>query len=248
VGNNETNAEGEEIIVPNLRGWDFAKRDRVLLDQAQTQIPTWRLANFSRKTLGSVAEQLSEKLSAGAGRRVDTLDSLEARRHACISLAAVIIRNTSGILVLVGCGYERESMGLGRTNLEALLRGRQAADDASGDVARTLLKGRGPGSLKSVAGRYGSKREIELLDRFAHADLLSLRPVSILRDDGVDSNIQVMPLRGQMLPAAQLLEAARTASSFNGVLAEVFGVAIQVPRFVDEQLRHYRDHPLPPGV
>jgi hypothetical protein len=51
-------APDEEIIVPRLRGWDFAKRERALLDVASRQIPTWRLANFSRKTLASVAEQL----------------------------------------------------------------------------------------------------------------------------------------------------------------------------------------------
>jgi hypothetical protein len=243
-----TPTEGEEIIVPQLRGWKFAERERTLLGDAGTQLPTWRLANFSRKTLASVAEQLSEKLTAGAGTRIDTLDSTEAQRHACISLAAMVVRNTSGIIVLVGCGYERESLALGRTNIEALIRGRQAADDASGDVARTLLQGRRPRSLKAAAERYGSQREVALLDRFAHADLLSLRPVSLLRDDGIDSDIQVLPLRGQLMPATQLLETARTACAFTGLLAEVFGVAVEVPRFVDEQLRHYRDNPLPSGV
>src|SRR5262249_14202819 len=131
-----------EVIVPQLKGWPFAERERALFNDAKTQVPTWRLANFARKTLGSVAEQLSEKLVAGVGTPIDGLDSLEARRHASIALAAVIIRATSAILVLVSCGYERESLALGRTNLEALIRGRQAAHDASGDAARTLLKGR----------------------------------------------------------------------------------------------------------
>ena len=234
--------------MPQLRGWNFAERERILLGDASAQIPTWRLANFSRKTLASVAEQLSEKLTTGAGTRIDTLDSTEARRHACISLAAMIVRNVSGIIVLVGCGYERESLALGRTNIESLIRGRQAADDTSGDVARKLLQGRRPRSLKAAAERYGSQHEVALLDRFAHADLLSLRPVSVLRDDGIEADIQVLPLRGQLLPAMQLLEAARTAASFTGLLAEVFGVAVEVPRFVNEQLRHFRDNPLPAGV
>jgi hypothetical protein len=240
--------DAQEIIVPQLKGWDFAKREKDLFEKASTQLPTWRLANFSRKTLSSVTEHLSERLGAGAGELIDSLDSLEARRHACISLGAMVARNTSGILALVSCGYERESLSLGRTNLEALIRGRQAADDASGDVARILLKGQRPKSLKAIARRYESEREVELLDQFAHADLLSLRAVSRLRDNGFDADIQVLPLRGQVLPATQLLEAARTASGFTGVLAEVFDVAVQMPRFVADQLSHYRDHPLPAGA
>ena len=50
------------------------------------------------------------------------------------------------------------------------------------------------------------------------------------------------------MPAAQLLEAARTDCEFTALLAEVFGVAVQIPRFVDQQLLHYKDNPLPDFV
>ena len=61
--------------------------------------------------------------------------------------------------------------------------------------------------------------------------------MAVAEDDGIDADVQILPLRGQVMPAAQLLEAARTDCEFTALLAEVFGVAVQIPRFVDQQLR-----------
>ena len=65
------------------------------------------------------------------------------------------------IIVLVGCGYEREALAPARTLVEAVIRGRQLSADDSGGVGRTLLKGRKPGSLKAAASRFGQESEIE---------------------------------------------------------------------------------------
>ena len=130
-------------------------------------------------------------------------------------------------------------------SLEALIRGRQVADDASGDTARKLLEGRRAGSLKSAAQRYGSKEELELLDRFAHADLLGLRVVATRRASGNEADLQLLPQRGGVRPASQLLIAARSAVETSVVMAEVFGVVVEIPAYLSGQLIHYRDNPLP---
>jgi hypothetical protein len=80
-------------------------------------------------------------------------------------------------MMLIATGYQREAFGQVRISVEALLRTRQVLDDRSGDVARTILKGQKPRSLKAIAARYGQTREIAILDRFAHADPLSHRPL-----------------------------------------------------------------------
>jgi len=233
-----------EVIKPNLRRWNFAERERGLLENAPQQLPTWRLANFGRKTLASVAEQLSEGIPQQPRGLIDDLEPTRAAQLASIGLAAIVVRNIGGILTLIGCGYERESLALGRVNAEAHIRGRQMVDDESGDVARRLLKGHRPSSLKAAAARYGSDEDIAFLDRFAHADLLSLRPVSVMRENEIDFDIQLLPQRGAVHPATQLLEAGRQGPAFAAVLAEIFDVAFEVPRYVDEQLRYYRDHSL----
>lgn len=233
-----------DVIKPDLKHWDFAKRERGLFEKAPVQLPTWRLANFSRKTLASVAEQLSERIPQQPRGLVDNLEPKRAAQLASIGLAAIVVRNIGGILTLVGCGYERESLALGRVNAEAHIRGRQIVDDASGDVARRLLKGRRPGSINAAATRYGSDEDIKFLNRFAHADLLSLRPVSVMRENEIDFDIQLLPQRGAVAPATQLLEAGRQGPAFASVLAEIFEVGFEVPRYVDEQLRYYREHSL----
>jgi hypothetical protein len=53
----------------------------------------------------------------------------------------VAIRATGSIIVLVSCGYERESMAHMRSLVEAVIRGREMSEDASGDKARRILKG-----------------------------------------------------------------------------------------------------------
>jgi hypothetical protein len=173
------------------------------------------------------------------------LDADTANRSACISLGAVVVRSTSSIMSLVGCGHEREALGLARTNLEALIRAHQVVDDPTGAIARKLLEGRRAGSLKSAALRYGNKRDIELLDRFAHADLLSLLVVSTHRSNGVEADLQLLPQRGGVGPANQLLTAAHKATMFGAVLAEAFSMTVEINGFLSSQLKHYKDNPLP---
>lgn len=234
-----------DVLRPDLKGWNFAKRERELFDSAKVKIPTWRTANQARKHLAAVISELSLGMPTPNCELFSELDASTANRSACISLGAVVVRSTSSIMSLVGCGHEREALGLARTSLEALIRARQVVDDPSGDVARKLLEGRRAGSLKSAALRYGDKRDIELLDRFAHADLLSLLVVSTRRPNGVEADLQLLPQRGGVGPANQLLTAAHKATMFSVVLAEAFSVTVEIRGFLSSQLKHYKDNPLP---
>jgi len=233
------------VVRANLKGWKFAARERELLDSASHKLPTWRMANQARKHLAGVVAELCERTPTPECRFVRELDARTANELASVNLGALVVRNTSGIMALIGCGHERESLGLGRVSLEALMRGRQVAGDVSGDAARKLLQGHRPGSLKSVAQRYGSKREVELLDRFAHADLLGLQVVATPRTNGIEADLQLLPQRGGIRPASQLLIAARYAVEMSVAMAEVFKVAVEIPAYLSGQLIHYKDNPLP---
>lgn len=233
------------VVRANLKDWQFASRERELLDRASHKLPTWRAANQARKHLAGIVAELSERTPTPECRFIRELDAKTASELTSVNLGALVVRNTSGIMALISCGHEREALGLGRVSLEALIRGRQVADDASGDIARKLLEGRRAGSLKSAAQRYGSKEELELLDRFAHADLLGLRVVATRRTSGNEADLQLLPQRGSVRPASQLLIAARSAVEMSVVMAEVFGAAVEIPAYLSGQLIHYRDNPLP---
>jgi hypothetical protein len=239
-------SEAEPTVVrANLKDWPFTSRERELLDRASRKLPTWRAANQARKYLAGVVAELSEHIPTPECRFIRELDVKTANELASVNLGALVVRNTSGIMALIGCGHEREALGLGRVSLEAVIRGRQVADDASGDTARKLREGRRAGSLKSVAQRCGSKEELELLDRFAHADLLGLRVVATRRASGNEADIQLLPQRGGVRPVSQLLIAARSAGEMSVAMAEVFGVGVEIPAYLSEQLIHYKDNPLP---
>lgn len=241
--------DSRRVVRSDLKFWDFAAREKKLYERAARDIPTWRAANQARKHLAGVVADLSNTIESPApGTTVDALAPATAKRLAVVNLGAIVVRSTSAIMSLIGCGHEREALGHARTVLEALLRAREAADDSVGRAARLLLQGRKPSSLKSAADRYGSGKDIELLNRFAHADVLSLLVVSAKRSNGVEADLELRPQRGDVGPASQLYTAAYTAGQFSGLLAEVFEVVVEVPGYLSGQLIHYRDNPLPGGA
>jgi hypothetical protein len=158
----------------------------------------------------------------------------------------IVVRSLSGLIVLVSSGYERESLTLMRPAFEALMRLHQVAADTGGHSARQILQGRKPGSLKSVAQRYGNKRENEILDRFAHADLLTLRVLNTT--DGIAPLLELRPTRGTLIPGNQLHLAAHTAGETAAGVCEIFDVALQLPPWFSDQMIKLRDGPLPPGL
>src|SRR5687767_1450381 len=119
-------------VSPKLGGWDFAHRERELFKTAQ-QLPTWRLVDQSRRLLAAVLHELSNAFVAPAVTLTDELEANDANQLACLDLSAVVVRTTGSIIVLVGCGYEREAMAPGRTLVEAVIRGREVSEDPSGN-------------------------------------------------------------------------------------------------------------------
>lgn len=236
-----------DVIRPPLTGWNFASRERELFATAK-QLPTWRVANQSRKFLAAIVHQLSNEIEVPEADFTKDLKADEARRLANLDLATVAVRATGSIIVLVGCGYEREAMAPTRVLVESVIRGRQVSDDPSGDVARQIMQGRRPKSLKVVAQRYGQADEIAFLDRFAHADPLSLIALETTRrvpGTKTGEPREIRPLRGTMRPATMLLQAAHETVMFAVLLGETFGRAVELPSFIAGQLTHYRDNPLP---
>jgi hypothetical protein len=219
------------IIEPDLKRWTFAQREKALYESAATDIPTWRATNQARKYLAGVIADLANAMdgSADGPLPISGLDAKIAREVAAVNLGGIIVRGTSAIMSLVGCGHEREALSMTRITFEALIRGRQVADDRSGEVARKLLKGRSPGSLKSAAQKYGDKDDVEFLDRFAHADLIGLLVVMTPRPNAAEADLELLPQRGGVGPANQLLNAAHTAGMFSVVLADIFDVGVQLP-------------------
>jgi hypothetical protein len=232
-----------ETIKPRLSSWNFAARERELFGDSP-KIETWRLANQSRRLLAEVIRQLWLRTETPEDVRVEKIDPALARRLAGLQLASVVTRSVGAQMALIACGYEAEALAHARTSMEALLRTRQVLDERSGESARRILVGQRPRGLKSIAHAYGSKREVELLDHFAHADVRILRTLSkpVTKHSGI---LELRPTRGQLVPEAQLLEAARTASREAVAACEIFGVALEIPEWIAAQLAHYRDHPLP---
>jgi hypothetical protein len=235
-------------ISPDPKPWKFAERERLLRETAE-KLPTWRIANQARRHLAGMVKAVSDELEAPSEPTpIDKASAALARKVTAINLGTIIVRSTGAIIALIAAGHERESLAHARISLEALIRGRQMADDKSGDVARKLLAGRKPGTLDAAARRYGDDEDIRFLNRFSHADVLGLLVGSPRPRNGIEFDVELLPQRGAAGPANQLLHAADHASFFSVVVAEVFGVGVLMPPYLSSQLIHFRDNPLPKGM
>jgi hypothetical protein len=237
-----------ESLRPRLSGWRLVSREQELFASAK-EIPTWTLADKCRRVLLDLCAQLWDRTPTPTVDHVDQLPAPEARRLAALHLGQVSVRASSAQMMLIATGYEREGFGQTRISLEALLRTRLVLDDRSGGSARTIIKGQQPRSLKAIAQRYGQTREIEILDRFAHADPLSLRPLGPPRVDGErEAVVEMRPERGRIRPAQQLLDASRTSIGQSVAMVEIFKFGVYIPPWIRAQFEHYRDHPLPDSL
>jgi hypothetical protein len=240
-----------DVIAPSLSSWDFQRRERELAESAK-ELPTWRLANQARRFLAGVTHELSHRFDVPESAEYwKDVDAALARQMAIVQLGAIGVRTVSSIMSLIASGYEREALTFARILLETEIRGRQLGDDPSGEAARSILQGRSPGSLKSAAHRYGSQDDVRFLDRFAHADVLTLITLSVDRlavPPERETLLELRPQRGKFSPANQLLAAAHRAVGISAMQAEAFGCAVEIPRWVSGQLLQYKDHPLDPTL
>jgi hypothetical protein len=206
--------------------WRLQQREEQLYSEAR-KIPTWGLADKSRRFLLDTCCQLWDRTPSATADSYDKLSPDEVRKLAVVHLGQIIVRATGAQMMLIATGYEREAFGQVRVTTEAHLRTRQVLDDISGH-------------------RYGQKRDIELLDHFAHADVLSLRTLGPPPTEGSrEAIVEMQPQRGLSRPAQQLLDASHTCVEQTVVMAEVFELGVLVPPAIGDQLRRYRDNPLP---
>jgi hypothetical protein len=224
--------------------WRLQQREEQLYSEAR-KIPTWGLADKSRRFLLDTCCQLWDRTPSATADSYDKLSPDEVRKLAVVHLGQIIVRATGAQMMLIATGYEREAFGQVRVTTEAHLRTRQVLDDISGQSAVAAMTGR-TSNLKKLAHRYGQKRDIELLDHFAHADVLSLRTLGPPPTEGSrEAIVEMQPQRGLSRPAQQLLDASHTCVEQTVVMAEVIELGVLVPPAIGDQLRRYRDNPLP---
>jgi hypothetical protein len=130
-----------EALRPRISEWQLTQRERELFAAAKQQLPTWVLADKSRRVLLDICRQLWERTPTPTVDQVNELPAREPRHLASLQLGQVGMRASSAEMMLIATGYEREAFGQVRISVEALLRTRQVLDDRSGDAARTILKG-----------------------------------------------------------------------------------------------------------
>lgn len=208
-----TDRRADGVIRPRVLGWQFAQRESQVFEQRE-RIPTWKLADKSRRILADTLRQLSSGMPAeGAPWSADEFATGSARENgdpARLARGPELFGPDRAYLVRVrGRGLWTGAKRVGRD-----------AEDKTGQrrrvrhYARRVLCGRAPRNLKALAEKHGSAREIKLLDKFAHSEVRMLLPLSD-RDDreasDPESRIDLHPTRGQVRPAAQLHEVSYVA-------------------------------------
>lgn len=144
-----------EIIVPRLSSWNFKKRERLLRDAAEQDLPTLTLAHKSRQMLADVVRQLTDRIDPPDGERnVATADGLLVRKLAAVQLGMICTRSVSASIALITSGYERESIGAIRPAVESLIRLNQVVAEEDGESARKIVRGRAPKDVKRIARKY----------------------------------------------------------------------------------------------
>ena len=120
-----------------------------------------------------------------------------------------------------------------------------------GGTARAILKGQPQRSLKSLAARYASEQEVRILDHFAHADVLTEGLLAVNRSAAGGTPevfLEMRPTRGVLSPVSQLHQVAYECIGMAVIGAQLNGCGLEVPPWINAQLMHYRDNPLPPEV
>lgn len=225
--------------------WKFNDLEEAHFAERRT-IPTWKVANVSRRLLAAATSELGTSGEELSGTAVTEVSALAAQQVATIQLAAMTVRSTGAVMMLIAAGYERESFMPMRVLFELGLRASQVFDDGSGEAARNILLGQPRGSVKSLAHRYGNKQTIEFLDRFAHADASTMMALSLPAqrvqdaDEGVIT-VNLAPNRSTAKPASQLFAAALICGQLTAHLANLFDVEILMSPWLQSELLHWAE-------
>lgn len=235
----EYKRDGKRVIKAKITRWKLKEKERALFAEAE-RITNWKLADKSRRLLADLASHLSDDLPRFVGKDLEELGRPILRRAALIGTAGITVRAAGSGMALVACGYLAESGGPARRGLEAKLNAMAILDDASGEYALNYLRGRSRG-LTKLAEKYGTREDVLVLSRVAHADV---RGLSLLHLDPpragnaiVEGVVDLAPSRDEVLAGFALYALAFEAAGMCAVLAEGFDFAFEVPPWVSGQLQ-----------
>lgn len=237
----EFERDGRRVVQPKISQWDLKLRERKLFKSAES-IPNWRLAEKTRRLLADTASHMSAEIPSQVGLAADEFDSAVARQFAGVATAGIAVRASSSALMLVACGYSIEAAGPLRRLIEAKLHARAVCDDDSGEYALRLVKGRGMGMSK-LAQRYGEREEIDALSTIAHADTAALRLYEregSLKGRGApvqEAEFSVLPEPDIKRASSVLYVIAYETAGMAVVVAEIFGVALEIPSWIGAELK-----------
>lgn len=239
----EHERDGRRVIQPKIAGWKLKQRERNLFEGAEL-IPNWRLADKSRRFLADTTSHLSPETPSQVGKSLKDFDRQAARQFAVVAASGIAVRSAGSALVLIASGYVIESAGPFRRILESKLHARAIKDDQSGEYALRFLQGRGTG-ISKLAQRYGKKEEVELLSTFAHADASGLRLLEsgARRGSGEisETEINVLPAADPEKAASVLYLISYETVGIAALVAEVFGVGLEVPPWIGRELQRLRE-------
>ncbi|HEU4905501.1 MAG TPA: hypothetical protein VFT19_05235 [Solirubrobacterales bacterium] len=239
----EYEKDGQRVIKAKITHWKLKERERALFADAE-RVTNWKLADKSRRLLADLSSHLSDDLPEFVGRSLEDLGRPTLRKAALIATAGITVRAAGSGMALVSCGYLAESAGPARRGLEAKLNAMAILDDESGEYAINYLRGRSRG-LTKLAEKYGTREDVVVLSRIAHADVrgLSLLHLRSPRREGavIEGIVDLSPSRDDVLAGFALYALAYEAAGMCAVLAEGFNFAFEVPPWVSGELQRQGD-------
>ena len=120
--------------------WRLQQREEQLYREA-TKIPTWVLADISRRVLLDACRQLWESTPTATADSYEKPSPRDIGRLVVLHLGQIIVRATGAQMMLIATGYERQGFGQARVTTEAHLRTRRVLDDKSGESAIAVMAG-----------------------------------------------------------------------------------------------------------
>lgn len=224
---------------PDPTRWNFSEEEEELADSAPGALECLQIARLGAATL---ADALCR---APAPPRTEHPSAAFYRQVAVLQLGALAVRSALGLIVLVTHGYEAEAHGLKRRLSEAFSRGQVVIADAAGEEARRWLENSGAGTHGRVAQRVGAHEPWSYFSVGSHADSAGLgfiaSPPGWNRAFPDEAVISLKPDRFPRHGNGLLYDAAYETTGMVAMLAEVFGIAVEVPVPLSEGLLSARE-------
>lgn len=219
---------------------NFDDRERNLLATADEHLSALPVARSATEALMSVVD------GAAVEPADDDAPPSYFVRCALLLLSAMALRTARAILLVVSAGYEPEAQGLKRRLSEIHARALAVSSDDTGQHARRWLEGKGPGTSRKLAGKWG---DLDLYDTYSvgeHADARGVHwwlTVPILGEQSEQRGIMVPPHRRPSVSNVMLTEVAMECRDLAAALAFTRGGGVQGLDELDVRIEEaQRDH------